>query len=156
MDFVKEMLDIFPNASDPMDVGERQIVSNIALAQSEIWFVDRRLTIHCTHSLLKILKSEKLDVPLSVNGLLERKAQYVYRSYLSDLKDSFKMWQIVEEFLINVGIDGLSVFKSSLTEVWPILGRVQNIPNYGVFMIGIYVVSKTPNEINTYLHVFCT
>lgn len=60
----------------------------------------------------------------------------------------------LEEVQLNVGIDGLSLFKSSLVGLWPILGRVSNLKRKPVFLIGSYVGDKKPYIVDVYLHDF--
>lgn len=131
-----------------------------------LWFLQHNPTIKCATSLLHILKSENLNVPLSVRGLLGRAPKCTERTvspgtYIHiglkrqlernpDLIHSFA----VNELLTDVGIDGLPIFKSSSVGLWPILGRIVNIPKCGLFMIGCYIGPKKPYNIDSFMHDF--
>lgn len=52
------------------------------------------------------------------------------------------------------GIDGLPLSKSSTLQFWPILGRVDQCYNYGVFLIGLYCGYSKPIDANQFLKQF--
>jgi len=59
----------------------------------------------------------------------------------------------VDVLKIVVGIDGLSISKSSSSQLWPILGYIR--PYYdSVFPIGIYWGHQKPHDSNKYLEQF--
>lgn len=58
----------------------------------------------------------------------------------------------IKEIILDIGIDGLPVFKSSNRGLWPILGRIVNMSQINVFLIGCYVGEKKPNDVDLYLH----
>ncbi|XP_073841182.1 uncharacterized protein [Musca autumnalis] len=129
------------------------------------WFTKYKPTVECTRSLLRILKSENFEVPLSVRSLVGKKTvfhkrtvppgEYVHVGIQNHLEHlSTTLCSELEDLIIDIGIDGLSLFKSSPKEVWPILGRIQNVPTTEVFLIGVYVGPKKPYNINCYLHDF--
>jgi len=55
---------------------------------------------------------------------------------------------------LDVNVDFLPLFKSSLTSLWPILGYFNNVPGSNVFMIGSFVGSQKPANVNQYMHDF--
>lgn len=58
----------------------------------------------------------------------------------------------IEIIEVDIGIDGLPLFKSSLIGLWPILGKIINLTVECVFPIGIYCGNKKPLCINSFLH----
>ncbi|XP_049541717.1 uncharacterized protein LOC125954985 [Anopheles darlingi] len=60
----------------------------------------------------------------------------------------------VSTFTIQVSIDGLPLFNSSPVQFWPILIKVQELPNAPIMPIGIYMGQKKPEEVEQYLRPF--
>ena len=58
---------------------------------------------------------------------------------------------------IQINIDGLPVFKSSNSSLWPILGRVvgKNHLCTRPFMIGVFYGESKPTDVNEFLKDFC-
>lgn len=56
-----------------------------------------------------------------------------------------------ENVHIDIGIDGLSLAKSSKLKIWPISGAFVNKPNISPFLIGAYKGSSDPDSINSFL-----
>ncbi|KAI8125589.1 hypothetical protein CVS40_4497 [Lucilia cuprina] len=130
------------------------------------WFLEHKPTTECTTDLLKILKSENLKVPTSVQGLVGKytlcnertttPGKYVHIGLINQLcKITCLLEELqLEEVSEDIGIDGLPIFKSSAVGLWPILARFVNIPQCSVFMIGCYVGKQKPADVNNYLHDF--
>ncbi|XP_075145966.1 uncharacterized protein LOC142222023 isoform X1 [Haematobia irritans] len=144
-----------PQESDELSLSEKL----------KFWFLKHKPTVQCTRSILKILKTENLDVPVSVKGLLGQKekcndrtvspGKYVHIGLKRQIiKFAHSIPSSICELVLDIGIDGLSLFKSCPLEVWPILGHVKNIKDSHVFMIGYYVGKKKPHDINSFLHDF--
>lgn len=56
----------------------------------------------------------------------------------------------IEEFLVQINIDGVPVAKSSTACFWPILGRLFSRSS-GTFIIGLYFGKAKPNNPNEFL-----
>lgn len=56
-----------------------------------------------------------------------------------------------EKIVIDLNIDGLPLFKSSRTQLWPILAKIVNFPNFSIFPIGIYVGKSKPSNVASFL-----
>lgn len=132
------------------------------------WFLSYKPNVKCATSLLRILKSEDLDVPTSVVGLLGKyekckertvaPGKYIHiglKTHLEKLSTEI-LKSDTDEITLDIGIDGLPIFKSSEVSLWPILGQVKNIRNSDVFIIGSYIGPKKPININVFLHDFVT
>lgn len=55
---------------------------------------------------------------------------------------------------IDIGIDGLPLYKSSRTSVWPILGAFVDQPYVSPFLIGIFCGVGHPSSLDDYLEEF--
>lgn len=132
----------------------------------KIWFIEHKPTVKCTNDLLKVLKNEHLNVPLSTEGLLGKRLRCIERTVspgqyvhiglghqLQKLTEAIEKSSL-EKIVIDIGIDGLPLYTSSLTGLWPILGRLVNLPNCENFIIGCYIGIKKPYDINCFLHDF--
>lgn len=130
------------------------------------WFLKYNPSVKCTTSLLKILKTEQLDVPTSVTGLLGKTkkctertvypGKYVHIGLQQQLKkiSSEIISSGLDEIFLDIGIDGLPLFKSSGLGLWPILAQAKQLRNTDVFIIGCYVGAKKPINVNSFLHDF--
>jgi hypothetical protein len=65
------------------------------------------------------------------------------------------------ELNIQMNIDGLPLHKSSNSQLWPILGRIENFTDFGLsrkqadpFVIGVYHGYSKPSNVDEYLHEF--
>lgn len=101
--------------------------------------------------------------PLSLNSFVSNKERIVSRTvppgeywHYGVEKQLQKISNLieVEEIIIDIGIDGLPLFKSSGQTLWPIIGKFVNLPNLQVILIGTYLGTKKPYNIEQYLHDF--
>lgn len=56
-----------------------------------------------------------------------------------------------ETIVLDIGIDGLSLSKSSKLKIWPILGAFSSSLNSSPFLIGAYVGNHDPEDIDNFL-----
>lgn len=59
-----------------------------------------------------------------------------------------------ELVLIDIGIDGISLSKSSKLKIWPIIGAFVDKPNISPFLIGCYKGTTNPPCINSFIFDF--
>lgn len=59
-----------------------------------------------------------------------------------------------EVVLIDIGIDGISLSKSSRLKIWPIIGGFVDKPNISPFLIGCYKGTTNPTCINSFIEDF--
>lgn len=121
------------------------------------WYKKYRPTVKCTVAVLKILNPLHPEIPISVATLLGRKCELVKRtvspgSYFhlgieQNLRkiDEQLIGQKIDTIILDIGIDGLPLYKSSDVGLWPLLGRVVNMSNIKVVLIGCYVGKKPSN-----------
>lgn len=58
------------------------------------------------------------------------------------------MIKTYDELILDIGIDGLPLFKGSSKFLWPILGKIVNISRIR------YLGDKKPRNVDNYLHDF--
>ena len=54
-------------------------------------------------------------------------------------------------FSLQINIDGLPLFKSTSDQFWPILGKIQNLCDKTLFIIGLFSGQSKPSYLNDYL-----
>lgn len=57
---------------------------------------------------------------------------------ISELKMKNEHELTTDKLTVHVNVDGLPLSKSSNMQLWPILGRITELPKTNVFIIGIY------------------
>lgn len=129
------------------------------------WVQQFNPSVKACRSLFQILREENLDVPLSVKTLLGpiqectirtvAPGQYVHIGLLVQLKKIEHLFDSsITEIYIDIGVDGLPLFKSSGTGVWPILCKIVGKDNIDAFLIGTYIGPNKPSNVDTYLYDF--
>lgn len=144
--------------------GETVWKENCLREQLKEWVLKYHPTTESTRALLKILNDKHSEIPLSVVALVGKYQPVVIRTVapgtyfhigikynLSKIAEQIKS-EGINEIVLDIGIDGLPLYKSSETGLWPILGRIVNMPMVKVFLIGSYVGEKKPLNIDLYLH----
>uniref|UniRef100_A0A8D8XD08 Transposase domain-containing protein n=1 Tax=Cacopsylla melanoneura TaxID=428564 RepID=A0A8D8XD08_9HEMI len=126
--------------------------------------------MHCLAVSLQILRSimysvfnlhiSDLDESYHCDLVREIDPGYYYHFgfvyHITKLLD--KVQENVSELLVQIGIDGLPLFKSSPGEFWPILGCIMNIKSLQkfIFPVGIYYGLKKPTTSSSFLDEFVT
>lgn len=134
------------------------------------WIINYKVSHNCANSLLKIIKSEGLNVPSDVRTLMQTPVTHkiidmdngsyihfgiekmlfpIFQKYLNKLNSN-------NIFKIGVNIDGLPISKSSKSQLWPILISIINcnvLCNY-VIPIGIFHGFTKPICVNKYFNPF--
>lgn len=59
-----------------------------------------------------------------------------------------------QSVILDVGVDGLPLFRSSRCCIWPILGAIRNIPNISPFVIGVFIGTSHPSCHELYFEDF--
>lgn len=118
------------------------------------WAVETKATASSCDKLLRILHKRRPDLPMTYRTLVKdgqaeydrpnpniievSEGQYLHLGILSGLKlyqsDIVKKGVLCIQYQVNT--DGLPLWSSSSTHLWPILGRVLDMPD--VFPIGVF------------------
>lgn len=67
------------------------------------------------------------------------------------LRSNFSFLDTIDVVKIDINIDGVSLSKSSLLKLWPILGAFVDQPNVSPFLIGCYYGYEDPESIDDYI-----
>lgn len=72
------------------------------------------------------------------------------------VEDSFsnEFYDIDTKLKLQLNSDGLPLFKSTNDQFWPILGRIENLPDSRPFIIGLFYGESKPSNVNQYLEQF--
>lgn len=73
---------------------------------------------------------------------------------LTDILENTPKNVIPKNIIFNVNVDGVPLTESSKSQLWPILGKITDAPNFPVFLIGAYHGYEKPNSIDEYLNCF--
>lgn len=142
---------------------KKQLNSQDIREELKNWCIENRITRKACDDILKILKKAGLDVPESAKSLLETKYNQIEtllvhpgKYFNFGLKKSLEMlnMELRNPLLIDIGIDGLPLYKSSSTQLWPILGCIANNLETKPFLIGAYCGPRKPENINCFLSEF--
>lgn len=79
-------------------------------------------------------------------GLLQPLKQFVSRCTSSQLRNN--------EIDVSFNIDGLPLFKSSNTQLWPILGLIKNYSKENLFVIAMYYGNSKTSPLDIFLEDF--
>ncbi|KAI8119858.1 hypothetical protein CVS40_8792 [Lucilia cuprina] len=130
------------------------------------WYFKNRPSRECFEELLQILFDENIDIPLSANSFIKKREQLTIKNVIPGLYCHFGIKKQILRILsgiyncnkisIDINIDGLPLFKSSRTQLWPILVKIVNFPNISVFAIGVYLGKSKPSSIDCFLSELLT
>lgn len=148
------------NVEDIEKQGSRSILcDNLAK-----WAIRNKIPHAHINDLLAVLKESGIrNLPCSAQSLLKTPAQCLKLRNISSgeyyhygIKNALSSNQFYhlknyEAIEIDIGIDGVSLFKSSKRELWPIIGSVVNGRKSDLFLIGCYSGFSKPNDINDFL-----
>lgn len=117
-------------------------------------------------NLLKILKiAGHEDLPNTAEQLLNtpkvtiitkcQSGEYLHYGLIRCLEDLLKRGIILPKIIIlDIGIDGVPLSKSNNRKLWPIVGRIRNLPRLAPFLIGAYHGFCSPTSSNPFLQPF--
>ena len=136
------------------------------------WAIKFNISHIAICALLVILKCNNIDVPLDARTLLatpkEAKIQTIaggeYFHFgidntlhlaLTLLKNSLQFsYDSIKSITMRINIDGMPLTNSTRSCLWPILAMVNEIPEIGVIMIGVFHGTSKPNNLHEYLQSF--
>lgn len=152
-------------------------ISNNLLSLSEqienhlkLWAIKYKITHFALKELLQILclmpelknipKDPRtfLNTPRNTITRIVNPGSYFHLGIVNGLNNMFKCIDLInipDIIKVGINIDGLPLFKSSSSQLYPILCIVNNVnihPN--IFPIGIYHGSEKPNNFNDFLSDF--
>lgn len=106
------------------------------------WYMKNQPTRQSVEELLKILKEENLDVPLSLKALMPNSEKAIIKQMSPGFYSHFGIRNQItfhkhlisqdNEITIDINIDGLPLFKSSRVQLWPILIKMIDVQIYAI------------------------
>lgn len=146
------------DAEPDIDVFKRQ------LAEAKVTHGIGRTAMNC---ILGILRQREPRLPKDCRTLVQplrgiqlksvAGGQYYHFGLEQQVKaDRCNDVQLVNgmELQLQLNVDGLPLYKSKMSSVWPILGLLKNVEEAKVFPIGIFYGESKPNSIDAYLEEF--
>lgn len=155
-----------------VEVGEVMVENTIQNKKVELTeklkeiFLKHHVGRRLGDDILKALYEDGINVPKTTKKLLHKKlktpfvtrtvnpGKYFHFGLKNQILKLDDLLNNIEEIHLDIGIDGIPLFKSSSVGLWPILGKIVNLNIYSIFIIGIYCGNKKPVCINSYLHDF--
>ena len=125
------------------------------------WSVSHMITMTALNELLEILGDYHKELPKDGRTLLKRSAdkmayrtvspgEYYHFGIVSGLHFILSKIVCPDTILLNIFVDGASIYKNTTSSIWPILGALHSVPN-SVFVIGIYSGPRKPDSVSDYL-----
>ena len=149
--------ELYNDSNSDIEVDTDVLVS----ISSEIaaWAVNHRIPRVSMHN----LRRHNLDVPKDPRTLLKTprsvvsdniaNGTYIYLGVKQGIIRTLKTKEYSGEVIkLIINIDGLPLYKSSSTTVWPILGMFGAMDQ---FIIALYCGKGKPTDLNAYLRDFC-
>ncbi|KAJ8928268.1 hypothetical protein NQ314_019219 [Rhamnusium bicolor] len=153
--------------SSPYNQENKKVIMNDLSSKLKDWAtIENRVSQVALTSLLHILSPFHPELPLDSRTLLKtpkyietkklETGEYYHFGLLDILKNLLLKHDFTETILqLSVNIDGLPLFHSTNTQLWPILGLIKNSDiKSKPFAIGIFCGTSKPVPLNLYLEDF--
>ncbi|XP_040175140.1 uncharacterized protein LOC120908293 [Anopheles arabiensis] len=137
-----------------------------------VWVLEANISHRRTNVLLDLLrKHNHPELPRDARTFLETPSanttrslvstisggQLWYQGIASSLKSYFRLvTPDVNEMELIFFVDGLPLHRSGLTQFWPILMRIHDMPNVPVMTVAIFCGESKPGSLQGYLQPFVT
>ena len=92
-----------------------------------------------------------MSTPTTRNIVRVEPGNYVHIGLKLALDAILSTNESVTEIILDFNIDGVPISKSSTSSLWLILGKVYNLPDESVFVIGAYHGFNKPSNFNDFL-----
>jgi len=127
------------------------------------WATKHRLSRESVNNLLLILRNNGIDVPKDSRTLVKTPkyvqevtnkcgGMYCYIGVEKGVKQAVEYLPEFDEIRLSINIDGLSLSKSSNSQLWPILGSINN--SQYVFPTALFNSTTKPDYVTEYLDDF--
>lgn len=136
---------------------------NLSISQKlKEWNVKHRPSRSCVKDLIEILREENIVVTpfykfhCPNRPIVENIAggAYMHIGLSFHLKRIAEVLNLPTNIIIDINVDGLPLFRSSKTQLWPILIRITNVESQPVFPIGVFVGKSKPATCEEFLSRF--
>jgi len=145
-----------PDAND----ANSSVSLNILIAE---WAIHNNITTSAIRGLLAILKPLHPELPRDPRTLLRTPTSYTFKKMVDNDGQYYHFgissglqhvnYPVSGTIKLQFNFDGLPLFKSSTTELWPILCLVTGVRSKP-FVVGIYSGKKKPKKLDEFLYDF--
>lgn len=167
------------NIDLPIPVVSTEASTNVEISLDDIkkfkekmntWAVDCRVAQNTYTKLLGIIKDTlKIDIPRDARTILKTPQVHPVGNIIDIPPGCYYHFGLEESILdvlkkgnhsppntlhLVINIDGLPLTKSSSSQFWPILGKIENLQQDHVFPIGVYHGFNKPSDANDFLKSF--
>lgn len=148
------------------DIEDNEFAPNEFTLKLAEWHIRSGTSGENMDALLLLLRNENIQLPKSTKTLLntptfkiiprvvEQGEYFHYGIQTALLHYNDEFLQDLEEVVLDIGIDGIPLYKSSRTQLWPILGAFVNRPHVPPFLIGSYYGKTSPQNADIFLEEF--
>ena len=122
------------------------------------WVAEYCITHRATNALLRLLLDEGLPVPLDRRTLCESVrsvhigqicgGDYIYMNLKSSIENEFEIGHFCSNVILDFGADGIPIYKSRKSELWPIMARFGSCDP---FLVSCYYGRGKPNSAESFL-----
>ncbi|XP_061501497.1 uncharacterized protein LOC133391394 [Anopheles gambiae] len=155
------------NFTDDSDVeaGSALNIDNMSIEDGiRYWALSNNQTHQSINMVLRLFKKTGVKVPASAKTLLKTKrnpsseikdidgGQFWYRGFRSCLLNYFRSVKVPPKYItLTLSIDGLPLHNSSNMQFWPILFKIEELPQAPVMAAAIFCGFQKPNNIEEFL-----
>lgn len=93
--------------------------------------------------------NQSMPEPVDIEG-----GKYLHLGIRANLKFVELEHPNVTQLTLNFSWDGVRLFKSSNTNIWPIVMNIKELPNLDVMLIGIFIGNSKPKNPNEFFYCF--
>lgn len=120
------------------------------------------LTHACVNDIAGLLRQHGINVPKDARTIMgtQRKAPttgdgtFVHFGLRKGILDSLRSGPIPNEIRIQAHVDGIPLYKSSGTALWPILCRLTSVDHTTPFIVSLYCGDGKPPDVKGFLKQF--
>lgn len=129
------------------------------------WACSHNIPHNVIRELLEILRSNHMDLPKDPRTLLKTPrsenyeikqlagGQYHYIGLENSLSSALPQRNLAK-LTMSINIDGIPLFRSSSTTLWPILALIDELREFGPFVLALFVGQTKPSSVHEYLSDF--
>jgi hypothetical protein len=130
--------------------------------------VEHSIPHNALNSLLKILNPicpelprdsrTFLNTPMNISTVALQSGELVHIGLIHQIQAQLQLHSVAKfknkEILLSFNVDGLPLFKSSNTQLWPILGLIKNFHSAHPFVISLFCGNSKPAPLTLFLGPF--
>lgn len=127
------------------------------------WAANRNISQSTLSELLQILIVEGLNLPKDPRTLMSTLKDCEVKKMGSGSYYHFGLCnaicaeltnaqdELTDTLTLRLNVDGIPLFRSSNAQLWPILGKIKELPGSNVFMISLYAGPSKPPSVHEFM-----